>query len=439
MNNKLKYILSCFSSIYKINFEDLSINYGIDNKSRIQIRKGNIEYFSKREDLDLTNIIWKEWNNTSIPFLFDSKDDDIFQYDNDQIIINFDIIASSFYFLSNWQEFTNKDRDNIGRFLYSESIQNKLNIIEIPVVNYYFDILKNAIEKAYNVSLKVELWNKHEFATFVSHDIDNCQSAWLQGAKSELLNFKFISAAELIFSKIFKEDKWFNFNEILELEKGLGINSTFFFLCRKGRNFGYYNADYNIKNKKFKKVFANIIENGSEIGIHGSFGTHDNLNNFKTDLIKLPSNINGNRFHFLKFDIEKTPQILNDCNIKYDSSLAFAEHFGFRNSFCYPFYLYDIINDKPTHILEIPLILMDGTLQNKRYLKVSKDDVLLRVNGIINEVKKFNGVFSILWHNTHFSEYKYKGWKKIYIELIEMCKKENSGFINGINLYNIFK
>jgi hypothetical protein len=202
------YVLKNFNTNFAITPGEFEISYGIDNKSRIQIWRNDNGYFDKNEPLNLNDPVWKEWNSISLPFLFDSSDtQSIISFNNNMVIINYDIIASSFFLLSNWQEYVCHKKDNHGRFLYSESIQQKLNITGKPVVNYYFDILKHAIQTGYNVELKNSLWGSKKFSVCVTHDIDLCESAWLQGSYREIRKGKIFSPFKLIAQKIFAEDE----------------------------------------------------------------------------------------------------------------------------------------------------------------------------------------------------------------------------------------
>ncbi len=437
MKNKFDYVLSLFYSSYNLDSSKYEVNYGLDGKSKIQISVGRTEFFKEKKKYDISNVIWKDLEGISLPFLFDTDmENEVVSVVEDRVIINYDIIASSFFFLSNWQEWaTNKKNNEINRFPYDASIQFELNIIEKPVVNYYLSILKYAIEKAYNITLIP----KEEFTTFVSHDIDACLSAWLQGSYRALLDKKPLSVFKLLYLKLFKEDAWFNFKEILAIERNLNIRSTFFFMSSKGKKGNFRNSDYTVSRKKFKKVFQDIESNKSEVGLHGSFGTCNDESLYKNDLKKLEYKVIGNRFHFLEFDVEKTIPILEKSDIRFDSTMGFAEHPGFRNGICYPFYLYDIEKDAPSTVLEIPLILMDGTLQNKKYVNISRDKAVEYVLPLIQEVRKFNGVFSILWHNTHFSEYKFKGWKEVFIEICNLCISNGSQFKNGSDILKTYE
>ena len=438
MRNFSNYIIKTFYKVYNINEGSYDILYDKKGNSKITINDEGKSFFELKKELDFSKIVWKEWKSTKIPFLFNSNESDIYSYVDGIWKINFDIIASSFYFLSGWQEYISKERDSIGRFPYEESIQRKLDIIEIPVVNYFFDILKTVIEKAYSVSLNSYDWETHEFATCITHDIDKCNSAWFEGSFSELKKGNILSPIKLVFKRFFRKDDWFNFNKIYELEKKYNASSSFYFLPYNKKRNGLANADYDIKSKKIKKEIEKIIKNGSEVGIHGSVGTHNNFNDFKNDLLKLDRKIIGNRFHFLQFEINKTPQILEKAGINYDSTLYFAEHIGFRNSFCHPFYIYDIENDRISNVLEIPLNVMDGTLAMEKYMKVERDKAVAKVFKLIQEIKKFNGCFTLLWHNTYYSEYKYSGWYDVLVKILNYCEEENSCFANGEEVLNIY-
>jgi hypothetical protein len=61
---------------------------------------------------------------------------------------------------------------------------------------------------------------------------------------------------------------------------------------------------------------------------------------------------------------------------------------------------------------------MDGTLNE--YLKLSPNEAIEKINKIISEIKKVNGTFISLWHNSSLSEQKkWYGWTEVYEKLIE--------------------
>ena len=154
MNNKFNYIINHFKIIYGIDFP-LEIAYGVDNESKIQIRAAGTGFFGKEEAYP-QNIVWREWDGRQIPFLFENDNaDEIVNFSEVRAVINYEIISAAFDVLSGWEEHKNEKRDGFGRFPFGESIQYREKIIELPVVNYYFDILKCAVEKVYDVKLNI--------------------------------------------------------------------------------------------------------------------------------------------------------------------------------------------------------------------------------------------------------------------------------------------
>lgn len=435
MNEKFNYVISTFKMYYNYTAL-LEIGYGKGSNSKLEIENCNINWDLKQPKVtDTSKVIWKTWKGVQLPFLFDQTDKkEIIDIQNNKITINYDIIASAFYFLSNWQEYASNIKDKYGRFSYKESIQYKLNIADKPIVNYYFDILKSAIEKAYGTKLHHNFWDNKPFAVCITHDIDSCESAWIEGSYRDILKGNLFAPFKLIWKKLFTHDEWFNFDQILKLEKRFNATSSFYFLPVNTKINGITNADYNLKERKFRNVFNAIKESGSGIGIHGGVGTHNHPDELKKQINEVTSDVIGGRFHFLLYDAYSTPEVLNSSGLSYDSSLGFAEQYGFRNGTCLPFYIYDIKNDKPTNVLEIPLVLMDCTLS--RYMGIDQHEAIEKVEALISEIVKFNGCFTILWHNTYYSDYKYKGWREIMEKILQICKQKNAQIISAESVYN---
>ena len=84
--------------------------------------------------------------------------------------------------------------------------------------------------------------------------------------------------------------------------------------------------------------------------------------------------------------------------------------------------------------MEIPLNIMDATFFYEKYMSLEKSQIIPKMEIIINEALKFNGVATVLWHNNYFSDYKFKGWKDIYIQLLEKAKEKNFILTNCKNI-----
>ena len=128
----------------------------------------------------------------------------LFEQQNDKIFIHYDIIASAFFFLSGWQEIVFMKNKPSFRFPYNESLQNQLNITNLPVVNYYFDILKEAVESVYNIHLNCEFFSKPILC--LTHDIDRTNSGWQEDGLSELKKGHLLSPFKLLAKRILSKD-----------------------------------------------------------------------------------------------------------------------------------------------------------------------------------------------------------------------------------------
>ena len=61
---------------------------------------------------------------------------------------------------------------------------------------------------------------------------------------------------------------------------------------------------------------------------------------------------------------------------------------------------------------------MDGTLRD--YLDLNIDESYEKTAKLIDEVKKVNGTFILLWHNETLSDEKrWTGWKALYRKILD--------------------
>ncbi|MEZ4720774.1 MAG: polysaccharide deacetylase family protein [Flavobacteriales bacterium] len=416
----------------------IPISYGLESDGLIRVNDSSASIFASDSEITVNSFVWKEWNGQSIPLLSASTEFDIItEHFEGYIQINYDIVASAFFFLSGWNEKFGSNRDALGRVTFAGSIIEKLGIRELPVVDYYYDILRSALTKKGVVALSKK-WAGKSFAMTLTHDIDTCKSAWIQGSVSEFKQGRLHNIPKLILSRFLGEDEWFNFREISEIERLNNARSTFFFLPRKGVIEGIKNADYSIRSTEIQTAIDQLYSEGHEIGVHGSYGSSIDGEKFTQDIKALNRQaVCGNRFHFLMFDLFETVTVLESSGIKYDASLGFADHIGFRRSTCSPFYLFNFASNRTSHVIEIPLIVMDRTLQHRKYLNLKPSEAINFITPILEEVKKNNGVLCILWHNIFFSAYKYGGWKSVYLKLLALGSNEGALLTNGSHIVDV--
>lgn len=430
MNYYSDYIIETFKSVYKID-PSINLSYG-NSDSKISVQNKAFDYFNS-EFINPPDIVWKKWLGIEIPFLFDNDNTlPIISYSESSAVVNYDIIGSAFFFLGNWQELDSTKRDNMGRYPFKESLQSQYNFAHLPVVNYYFDILKTAIEHVEDVTVERKLWNRSSFAVSVSHDIDKINSGWIEGSASALKKGRVDKALKGMLLKVFKKDPWDNLNDILELENQLQINSTFFFLTKKGNG----NADYQFD--EVSSYFRKIRENTSEVALHGCLNSYKDPEILKREAGYFDQKIKGLRFHFLKYDPTSYSEVLDQTGLEYDSSSGFAEHIGFRNGYCFPFRPFNHTLKKASNFISIPLVIMDATLRNKNYMDLQLNS-LEQIRKITDEVENFGGLLTILWHNNYFSDFKFEGWSRLFINIINDLKSRGASFHTCEQISNTYK
>ena len=218
----------------------------------------------------------------------------------------------------------------------------------------------------------------------------------------------------------------------MNLEEQYGAKSSFYLLALDE---GEEDFDYNIED--LRNEIAKAIGRGWEIGLHGGHTSYNNFNNIMKEKNKLEKvtgkNIIGYRNHYLRFLTPDTWEILNKAGFQYDVTFGYADCVGFRNGMCHPFKPYNLTTNKEINILEIPLAIMDTTLFG--YMRLDNYEAWNTIKLLIDTVEKYNGVITILWHNTSMFEDNLKMYEKI----LKYCKEKDAWMTSGENIYNLYK
>ncbi len=318
-------------------------------------------------------------------------------------------LACAFYLLNSLHEtFLTPDKwDKYGRYPYQESIQYKNDLIEI---NFVQDIFDDMYEK-----ITGQIPEKNESKIMWSHDIDYLYSAWKSSLLIAIEDRRFNKIPKILWDAITQPPRWNNLEKILSIEKEYDLNSVFFWLTEQGKSqisdsIHIDHADYTFRMKAIRHLWKNIKNVGSQNGLHKSaFST-----TFQKELLKLPENVSVNRNHFLKMQLPDHYNYIEQSGLKYDATLGFPEHYGFRNSFGRPFQPYNLPNDRTYRFTELPLHLMDAT-----HLTYLGQDIEEMVNEMIRFVNMHSNssLIGILLHNSTFNfqdKNEMKIWHRLF-------------------------
>jgi hypothetical protein len=132
-------------------------------------------------------------------------------------------------------------------------------------------------------------------------------------------------------------------------------------------------------------------------------------------------NINHSRAHYLRFRAPETWQQLSGAGIISDSSVGYPEAEGFRTGMCTSYPVFDFLNRKTLPLREEPLVAMDVTLA--LYRRYTPQQALERLFELKKEVLKYNGTFTLLWHNSSWNTHFWTPWKSVFTNFIHETRQ----------------
>ncbi len=391
-----------------------------------------------------------------IPILFPLSDSqELFRVEGESVCFSHDLIQSAFYLLSGQQEYEASNSDNMGRFPFQDSIQCRLQITHLPVVNYYFEWIMQGIEAfaslhGYRATRRKAL---EPFGLFISHDIDRVDKydyyhtmfhvkrllGWIptKDPKRKVLK-------DLIYCKLQwlkgpkRKNPWWNFSAIRAFEKAHQLPSTFYFLPDHNRKTDSF---YRLEEQRIVQLMHDLDAGGCEVGFHAPVAAASQPAVMQSELDRLNKLLKhpavGNRQHNLTNRYPETQISQQKAGLVYDATMGFAEQEGFRNSYAHPFHPYDFEQEEMLQLWEVPLVVMDATLF--KYRKLSYEQARERMLKLAAEVEKFQGVYGLLWHNNYFDEADYPGINAFYEAFVEQLLQQKPQTLTGIQIIEKFK
>jgi len=393
------------------------------------------DFYEEKRVYPNSDVVFQQFEDVKLPFLFSAPSfADVIDSERSKEVIrlcNHDIIASAFYFLSCWQEYVVEDNVKVGdRYDFKNSMQFYFGFTEIPIVDYYCRLFEKELERVLNLITP----DKKPFVLSISHDIDYFEfwtkehlfSVYKHNLKRFFSN-PIKAIVKIIGHCITKQFFWTakkSLNKILKKEEKFNCTSTAFLLTQSDKN--DIRQEY-FKNKDHRKQIKEIYLEKS-VGLHGSMKSSSDIHLLckQIDILKSYGfQIKGFRNHYLCFNYHSSFLLLEKAGIEYDATLGFWEQIGFRAGISIPFYPYNLKDNKPFNIIEIPLCVMDVTLFSHKTMNMSYKKAKKKIFNMIDRAKRHNTHISILWHNYIFDYIDYPLWAKLYWDIIKYTKKSN--------------
>ncbi len=411
--------------------ENIHIFYGENTKNRYPLHIYHnpeaADFFNQRHLYPESKVNLVKFASEYIPFLF-SQPGDIFHYTAHHVHLRKDIIASGFYFLTCWQEYAAiKPIDPNNFFKFQDSLQYIHGFAEMPVVDRYLEILRFALQKQLSDYSCEHIWGKKNYALSFSHNIDYWQY-WtddqinsLRKRRDKFFSYKFLQKIIRLFIYRFGI-KNFEPNvimqKILSFEKNNNITSSCFLLAND--SFPDKRMNY-FSDVDSQAQILRTLKNSS-INLQGTKEAGYQLDFLEKEFEKMEElEIEGFRVRYLNFNYQNLFNILEKCGFIYDSSIGFYENIGFRAGISYPFFPYNIAEDRPFEVLEIPVAITDRALYKQTNGNISR--AKSKMSGMLKKAAKHKTHISIIWHNHIFDKIDYPGWSNLYWKIAKFDRK----------------
>ncbi len=335
-------------------------------------------------------------------------------------IIHYDIFGLMYWMLARVEEIDRTDLDSHGRFPATASHAHRFGYLNRPIVDEWMYILAQLISRQWpSIELK-----KHTYSLALSHDVDRPSRYQFANSKNffrrmlgDLARGDMVKAFSAPVVRISSKntlhhlDPFNTFSWIMEQSERTGVQSTFYFICRRDNL--EVNGEYLLEYTAIRDLLRRIHSRGHMIGLHPTYHSYNDAQALAHELHILRNiceqeNIRqsewGSRMHYLRWRQPATIRLLAEAGISHDSTLTYADSPGFRCGTCFEYPAFDAQASESLTIRIRPLIAMEASVISAKYLGLEPKDAHFTLTDLMSKCKTFRGQFSLLWHNSELME-----------------------------------
>jgi hypothetical protein len=329
----------------------------------------------------------------------------------------FDPFAAIFWCVSRYEEYLPFQPDKYGRFEANQSFLYQNNLLQKAVVNEYAHYIEQRIQQVFHHFT----FQKKSFQIETTLDIDSAFAYLHKGLTRTLLgiagNLYYRQWSELkqrfLTYLHFTPDKYNSYDWLDGVHQKYDVKPIYFFLLG---DYAAYDKNLSHKSPHLQQLICRLAQN-AEIGIHPSFASNEKPEKVSIEKLRLEKitqkTITKSRQHYLRLKLPSTYRQLIAAGITDDYSMGYGSEIGFRAGICMPFTWYDLLAEQATSLTVHPFAIMDATLHY--YLQLSASQVPSYTQNVIQEVKKYGGILSLLFHNESVgNQAEWKNWQEVY-------------------------
>lgn len=336
--------------------------------------------------------------------------------------VGYDLPSLFWWALSRHEEVGIHERDAHDRFPATLSHAHRHGYLDRPFVDEWMDVLRQVASRCWPGLDLVQ----SDFALCVSHDVDfpsryafRTSRGLVRELGLDLLRrhqpSNLVTAARVLAGtgrSLHRTDPANTFDWLMDLSDRHSTRSAFYFIC--GRTNPRMDAAYEPEHPAIRATLRHIHQRGHEIGLHPSYGTYlrpDLLAAEAARLRRVCGDMSidqpswGGRMHYLRW---RTPETLYGwelAEMRYDSTLGYADRAGFRCGTCHEYQAFDPVADRPLNLRIRPLVAMEGTILSSQYMGLDTPEAAFTALAQLKDrCRAVRGQFTLLWHNSELGE-----------------------------------
>lgn len=356
-----------------------------------------------------------------LPVLFGTA---AIEVSHQQVRLGMDVVATIFFMLSRWEEVVVPDRDRHHRFPARESVSYRHGFLHRPIVNEHTELI-------WRLLLHLDLKNlrlKRDYRLFLTHDVDFLYR-WKNGFSmlrtlvGDIAHRRDWAQAYQTARQIGRLtignslDPYDTFDWMMGLSEAYDLQSRFYWMSG-GRT--PHDNHYEITELKALDTMLNMKKRGHLIGFHPSYASYQDQEQWRLEKERLEQTfelkVTEGRQHYLRFEAPTTWRIWEEAGMQVDSTLGYADAYGFRSGVCYEYPVFDVIRRKKLRLLERPLIAMDVTFLDEQYLHLPFEQIVEQITRLQRICARYRGDFVLLWHNSSLAT---QGDRLLYQTILE--------------------
>jgi hypothetical protein len=340
----------------------------------------------------------------------------------DQALLSLDIFGSAFFMLARHEEAVSPERDRHDRFPAGASLAARLHFLERPIVDEYAEILWAAMKR---------LWPRLErkprsTRTLISCDVDlpfdpacasmlrlgkrllghACRERSLTALSATVGNYWAVKRGNRA-----RDPYWHALSWMMDVNERAGNQLTFNFIP-EATDSRMDNAP-GTDDPRMRELLRIVHARGHLVGIHPGYNTYRHPAAFARSVAALRRAMEeerisqdevGGRQHYLRWNVSTTPGLWAANGLSYDSTLSYPTVAGFRAGTCREYTMYDLAGRRPLALKQRPLVVMENAVIDEGNMALGHGERALAAMQHYKQIcRRFDGDFTLLWHNSSFT------------------------------------